>query len=421
MQRAAKIRLLPTKEQEILFWKSAGTARWAYNYFLEANEKACKEWLDNGKVGKRNVNEGEVRKYINNVLKKTTHTWLKEVGSNVMKQGVKDAALALQRYIKGISGKPKFKSRHRSKISFYVNYESLARKPNGFHGEKIGFVKTASPLPKIPKDKKYANPHISYDGRHWYLSVGYEIQQEKVELTDESLGIDLGIKSLAIVSNKDATETRFYRNINKSAQVRRLERKLKREQRKASRKLEANIKSHDKNRRPIWIRPLRECRNIDKQNKKIQLIHKRLTDIRNNHLHQATSEIVKTKPSQIVMEDLNVKAMMKNKHLSEAIAKQKFYEFKRQIQYKAEMYGIKVIKAGRWYASSKTCSHCGHIKKDLKLSDRAYICTECGAKLDRDFNAAINLANYDETMSHRNAERNILPAAKYEQVRYKTA
>lgn len=394
MQRAVRIRLLPTKEQEILFWKSAGTARWAYNYFLEENEATYRAWLENGKVGKRSVSEGEVRKYINNVLKKTTHTWLKEVGSNVMKQGVKDANVALQRYFKGISGKPKFKSRHRSKISFYVNYESLVRKPNGFHGEKIGFVKTAAPLPKIPKDRKYANPHISFDGKHWYLSVGYEIQQEEAELTGESLGIDLGIKSLAIVSNEDATEIHFYKNINKSAEVRRLEKKLKREQRKASRKLETNIKSRDKNRRPIWIRPLRECKNLDKQNKKIQLIHKRLTDIRNNHLHQTTSEIVKTKPSQIVMEDLNVKGMMKNKHLSEAVAKQKFYEFKRQIQYKAEMYGIKVIEAERFYASSKTCSHCGNVKKDLKLSDRTYVCPVCGAKLDRDLNAAINLANY---------------------------
>lgn len=394
MQRAVRIRLLPTKEQEILFWKSAGTARWAYNYFLEENEATYRAWLENGKVGKRSVSEGEVRKYINNVLKKTTHTWLKEVGSNVMKQGVKDANVALQRYFKGISGKPKFKSRHRSKISFYVNYESLVRKPNGFHGEKIGFVKTAAPLPKIPKDRKYANPHISFDGKHWYLSVGYEIQQEEAELTGESLGIDLGIKSLAIVSNEDATEIHFYKNINKSAEVRRLEKKLKREQRKASRKLETNIKSRDKNRRPIWIRPLRECKNLDKQNKKIQLIHKRLTDIRNNHLHQTTSEIVKTKPSQIVMEDLNVKGMMKNKHLSEAVAKQKFYEFKRQIQYKAEMYGIKVIEAERFYASSKTCSYCGNVKKDLKLFDRMYICPVCGAKLDRDLNAAINLANY---------------------------
>ena len=398
MQRAVKIRLLPTKEQEMLFWKSAGTARWAYNYFLDANEQAYREG--------RRITEGEVRKYINNVLKKTTHTWLKEVGSNVMKQGVKDAALALQRYIKGISGKPRFKSRRKSKISFYVNYESLKRAANGFQGEKIGFVKTAVALPKISKDKKYANPHISFDGKHWYLSIGYEIEPEQAELTGESIGIDLGVKGLAIVSNQDASRTKFYKNINKSAKVRRLEKKLRREQRKVSRKLEANIKSHGKNRRPIWKRPLRECRNIQRQNHRIRLLHKRLTDIRNNYLHQTTAEIVKTKPSQIVMEDLNVKGMMKNKHLAEAIAKQKFYEFKRQIQYKAEKYGIKVVEVDRFYASSKTCSQCGHVKKDLKLSDRIYVCPVCGAKLDRDLNAAINLANY-------NAVVQVLPKAKY--------
>ena len=388
MQRAVKIRLLPTKEQEILFWKSAGTARWAYNYFLDANEQAYKE-------GKR-ITEGEVRKYINNVLKKTTHTWLKEVGSNVMKQGVKDANMALQRYFKGISGKPKFKSRKKSKISFYVNYESLVRKQNGFHGEKIGFVKTATALPKIAKGKKYANPYISFDGKYWYLSVGYEIKQEQAELTDESIGIDLGIKELAVVSNQAASRTKFYKNINKSAKVRRLEKKLRREQIKTSRKLEANTKSHDKNRRPIWKRRLRGCRNIQRQNNLIQLLHKKLTDIRNNYIHQTTAEIVKSKPSRIVIENLNVKGMMKNKHLAEAIAKQKFYEFKRQIKYKAEMYGIKVVEVDRFYASSKTCSHCGHIKKDLKLSDRTYICPVCGARLDRDLNAAINLANYND-------------------------
>lgn len=386
MHRAVRIRLLPTKEQEILFWKSAGTARWAYNYFLDASEKAYKE--------DRCITEGEVRKYINNVLKKTTHTWLKEVGSNVMKQGVKDAALALQRYFKGVSGKPRFKSRRKSKVSFYVNYENLKRKANGFHGEKIGFVKTATSLPKIPKNRYYVNPRISYYGKNWYLSVGYEVEQEQTELTDESIGIDLGIKELAVVSNQDASRTKIYKNINKTARVRRLEKRLKCQQRRASRKLEANIKNHDKKRRPIWKKPLRECKNLQRQNKKIQILNKKLADIRTNHLHQITSEIVKTKPFQIVMEDLNIKGMMKNKHLAEAVSKQKFYEFKRQIRYKAEMYGIKVVEVDRWYASSKTCSQCGHIKKDLKLYDRTYMCPVCGAMLDRDLNAAINLANY---------------------------
>lgn len=387
MFRAAKVRLLPTKEQEVLFWKSAGTARWAYNYFLLENQRVYQE------TGK-GVSEGEVRKYINNVLKKTTHVWLKEIGSNVMKQAVKDANIALQKYIRGKSGKPKFKSRRRSKVSFYVNYESLSRVQNGFHGEKLGFVKTAMALPKIPKGKKYSNPRITFDGKHWFLSVGYELEPEHVVLTDEVFGIDLGIKELAVVSNQDATITRFYENINKTTRVRRLEKRLRRAQRRASRKMEANIKNRDKSKRPIWLRPLRECKNIERQNNLIRLIHKRIADIRNNHLHQITAQIVKTKPSRIVMEDLNVSGMMKNRHLAKAIAGQKFYEFRQQIAYKSEMYGIEFVIADRFYPSSKICSHCGSVKNDLKLSDRTYICAECGAELDRDLNAAINLANY---------------------------
>ena len=387
MRVATKIKLKPTKEQEILFWKSAGTARWAYNYFLAESERHYQEYLE-GRHEHKTLKEGEVRKYINNVLKKTTHTWLKEVGSNVMKQAVKDANVARDRWFKGISGKPKFKTRHKSKISFYVNYESLKRVEGGFQGEKIGFVKTTQPLPKLTGNQKYSNPRISYDGKNWFLSVGYEIDEEEVELSNESLGIDVGVKELAVCSNGSV-----YKNINKSKEVKRLERKLKREQRKLSRKLEANTLKRDKNNRPIYKTPLREMKNIQKQNQVIRQLHKRLTNIRTNHLHQATAEIVKTKPSRIVMETLNIKGMMKNKHLSKAIGQQKLYEFKRQIQYKCKKYGIEFVEADTWYPSSKTCSCCGSIKSDLKLKDRVFKC-DCGFVLDRDLNAALNLANY---------------------------
>lgn len=390
MLRAIKIKLNPTPEQEVLFWKSAGTARWAYNFYLSEKERVYKEYLSNGMTGKKDITGAEVRKYINNVLKKTTHKWLSEVGSNVMKQGVKDAEEAYQRYFKKISGKPRFKSRRRSKISFYVNYESLSRRHGGFRGEKLGFVKTSQPLPKIAKNQKYSNPRITYDGKYWYLSIGYEAKEiEKTELSGKSIGIDLGIKNLAVLS-----DGKVYKNINKTHEVKRLEKKLKREQRRASRKLQKNIKSYDKNHRPIWERPLKECRNLERQNRKIKLVYKRINDIRTNYLHQTTRAIVKTKPSQIVMEKLNVSGMMRNRHLSKAIAEQKFYEFKRQIEYKSEEYGIKFVEVDRFYPSSKTCSHCGHIKSDLKLSDRTYKCPECGLIIDRDLNAAINLANY---------------------------
>lgn len=381
MLTAIKIRLKPTKEQEILFRKSCGVARWSYNYFLAESEKYYAEH-------KKTLKESEVRKHINNVLKPTTHTWLKEVGCNVMKQAVRDADLALKRWLKGISGKPKFKRKHKCKDSFYVNYESLKRTKDGFRGERLGNVKTCSALPKIKKGEHYSNPRISYDGKYWYLSVSYEKEFKQVELTDESLGIDLGIKDLAIVSNG-----KVYKNINNTKEVKRLEKKLIREQRKLSRKIERNIAGYTKNRKPIYKKPLKEMKNIVKQQEIIKNLYKRLSDIRKNHLHQTTNDIVKTKPYRIVMEDLNVKGMMKNKHLATAVASQCFYEFKRQIKYKCERLGIVFIEADRWYPSSKTCSHCGKIKKDLKLSDRTFHC-ECGFTLDRDLNASINLANY---------------------------
>ena len=328
MLKAKKIRLKPTPEQEVLFWKSAGTSRWAYNYFLSENERIYREYLDNGKVGVKYIGGGDIRKYINNTLKKTTHKWLAEVRSNVMKQAVKDAEKAYKDWLSGKRGKPRYKSKRKSKISFYVNYESLTRKDGGFHGEK------------------YSDPHISYDGKYWYLSVGYPAEKKAVELSGDSLGIDLGIKALAVCSNG-----KVYKNINKSARVKKLNKRLKREQRKLSRMIE-------------------------------------------NNLHQTTSEIVKTKPSRIVMETLNVRGMMKNRHLSTAIAEQGFFEFKRQIAYKSEFHGIELVEVPMYYPSSKTCSCCGAIKKDLKLSERVYRCEHCGRELDRDFNASINLANY---------------------------
>lgn len=392
MKVAKKIRLKPTPKQEILFWKSAGVARWAYNYFLSESERVYKEYLTNGKTGSKSINEGAVRKYINNVLKKTTHKWLSEVGSNVMKQAVKDADRAMKEYLQGLREKPHYRSKHKSKISFYVNYESLSKKNGGFHGEKVGFVRTSEPLPNIPKGTKYSNPRITYDNKYWYLSIGYEIPSINTGLTGESKGIDLGIKDLAICS-----DGKVYKNINKTKRVKKLKKKLKREQRKLSRMIENNIDKYIGNHKPIFKRHLIECKNIQKQKHVIQLLNRTLTNIRDNYLHQTTTEIVKTKPSRIVMETLNVKGIMKNKHLAKAIAEQKFYEFKRQMMYKCQKYGIELVEVPTFYPSSKTCSCCGNIKRDLKLSDRIYRCDKCGLVIDRDFNASINLANYQSS------------------------
>ena len=388
---AKKVRLKPTPEQEILFRKSAGISRWAYNYFLAENDRVYREYLENGETGKKFIFASEVRKQIT-VLKKTECKWLAEVGCNVTKQAVKDAQEALSKFFKGVSGRPRYKAKHKTKLSFYVNYETLSRKNGGFHGEKIGFVRTSEPLPKLPKGTKYADPHISFDGKYWYLSVQYEIPEQQEKLTNESLGIDLGIKHLAVCSNG-----KTYENINYSHEVKRLKKVLKRQQRKLSRMMEANISGYkiiNGKRIPIFIRPLQDCRNFQKQKSIIKLLYRRLVNIRNNYIHQTTTEIVKTKPFRIVMETLNVKDMMKNKHLAKAVQEQKFYEFKRQIAYKCLKYGISFVAVPRFYPSSKTCSHCGKIKHDLKLSERVYKCETCGLVIDRDFNASLNLANY---------------------------
>lgn len=393
MYLTKKIRLLPTKEQEVLFWKSVGVARWSYNFFLGYNQEKYKEWLEDN-TKERFISEGEVRKYINNVLKKTTHTWLKEVSSNVMKQGVKDANTALQNFFKHGKGYPKFKSKKRSKPSFYVNYETLKRTSNGFQGEKIGVVKARESLPKLSKGDRYVNPRISFDGRFWYLSVSYKVETKQVKLTDDKIGIDVGLKDLAIVSNIDNSYAKKHRNINKGYRVRLLGKRLKRSQRKLSRKILNNIESYSKKRVPTYTRPLSECKNIQKQKRIIQGLYRKVTNIRTNYIHQVTTEIVKNKPSRIVLEDLNVSGLIKNKHLSKSISDSKLYEFRRQIEYKAELYGIKVVIADRFYPSSKTCSCCGHVNKGLKLSDRTYKCSECGNVIDRDVNASINLARY---------------------------
>ncbi len=201
-----------------------------------------------------------------------------------------------------------------------------------------------------------------------------------LELTDESMGIDVGVKDLAICSNGMT-----FKNINKTKRVKKLEMKLRRLQRKVSRKYELNKEGSR----------FAKTSNIIKIEKQIKLLHRKLANIRSNNSHQATNKIVKIKPSRVVMETLNIKGMMKNKHLSKAIAQQGFYEFKRQLQYKCEFNGIEFVEADKWYPSSKTCSECGHIKSKLSLSERTYICEECGCVIDRDYNASINLSRYE--------------------------
>lgn len=391
MLRGMKIALDLTDEQEQQMWKSVGVARWSYNYAITRCKEQYLKHLEDTTLLKT-LTEGQIRKELT-VLKNTTHPWLKEVGSNVIKHAVKDWNDARNRFFKGLGKAPKYKSKSNSKSSFYVNYESLRRVEGGFVGERLGFIKTTQPLPKIPKGTHYKNPRISFDGKYWYLSFSYEVPEISVDLTDLVIGVDLGIKTLATLSTGE-----FIENINKSRRVKQLEKQLRREQRHLARQLQANTKRYltteNGNRKPIYKWSLELCSNIQETKRKIKLIYRKLHSIRLNHLHQTTSYLIKQLPKGIVIEDLNVKGMMKNRYLAKHIQNAMFSEFRRQLEYKCLHYGIQLVVANRFYPSSKMCSYCGNIKSELNLNERVYKCSSCGLKKDRDLNAAENLAYY---------------------------
>ena len=373
MIKSIKIRLSPTKEQEELMFQSVGIARFAYNWGLSKWEEMYKEGLKPSKA--------KIKKEFNNSIKKMDDfKWLYNVSGQITAQAFADLEDAYKNFFDGLAQRPKFKNKKKSKKSFYVRYDAIKFSNNRVNIEKIGKVKYSSNY-KIPKLDKYTNPRCHFDGKYWYLTFGFEHGESQASLNEDlSIGIDLGISHLAIVNHLDKP----IKNINKSKEVRRLKKKLKRLQRQVSRKYEMNKKGSK----------FVKTNNIIKLERQIKLVHRRLNNIRNNHIHQATSKIIKLNPYRVVMEDLNVSGMMKNKHLAEKIAEQKFYEFKRQMKYKCQFNKIEFFEADRWYPSSKTCSRCGGIKKDLKLSDRTYNCNVCGLVIDRDKNASINLGNY---------------------------
>ena len=362
-----KIRLKPTKEQEKQLIKSAGTARFIYNWTLDKQET-------NFKAGEKFISDNDLRKELTK-LKKTQLIWLNEVSNNVAKQAVKDACDAYKRFFKKLAKKPKFKSKKKSKLSFYNDCAKLKFKQNLVLIEKVGWVKCNEQL----VNQKFSNPRCSFDGKYWYLSVGIEVKEPTVQLTNEIIGIDLGIKDLAVVSNG-----LVFKNINKTTTVKKLKAKLKRLQKRVSRKYENNKEGN---------RYLKTA-NIVKLEKQIRLLHRRLKNQRENQRHQITTLLVKTKPAKIVVEDLDVKKMMKNKHLAAQITEQSFFEFARILQYKCEFYGIKFVKADRYFKSSQICSSCGVETGKKPLHVRSFVCPHCGTKHDRDLNAAINLANY---------------------------
>ena len=386
MVRSIKVRLNPNNKQLTKLFQYAGCARFAYNWAISREE-------ENHKQGNKFLFDNDLRKEFTQLKKLQEYKWLNEISNNVTKQAIKDACNAYKGFFKGQSKFPKFKSRKYSTPSFYqdnvkIQFTENHVKVEGFsmskkqNKQKLNWIKLYEKR-KIPTDCKYLNPRFTYDGLYWYVSVSIEIDDDNdnsnIQST-EGVGIDLGIKDLAVCSDENT-----YKNINKTQKVKKLEKKKRRLQRSVSRKYCKNKKGDNY---------CKTC-NIIKREKELLKIIKHLTNIRQNYLHQTTSEIIKRKPSFICIEDLNVNGMMKNRHLSEAIQQQGLSEFRRQIEYKAKWNNIPLIVADRFFPSSKMCSCCGHIKKDLKLSDRIYKC-ECGNIINRDFQASLNLKKYGE-------------------------
>jgi putative transposase len=388
MIKSIKVRLKPNNKQLTKLFQYAGCARFAYNWAIAREQ-------ENYKQGNKFLTNNELRKEFTQLKKLQKYKWLNEISNNVTKQAIKDACNTYKRFFKGLCKYPKFKSKKHSALSFYqdnvrIRFTDTHVKVEGFSmskkqsKQKLNWIKLCE-KGRVPIDCKYTNPRFIYDGLYWYVSVGIEVDDNAIIPSNEGIGIDLGIKNLAVCSDKNT-----YENINKTQRIKKLEKRKRRLQRSISRRYEKNKKGAS------------YCKtsNVIKREKELLKVTKRLTNIRQDYLHQTTSEILKRKPSFICIEDLNVSGMMKNKHLSKAIQQQGFYEFKRQIEYKSEWNNIPVIIADRFFPSSKLCSCCGHIKKDLKLSDRIYKC-ECGNVIDRDFQASLNLKIYGENVLKR--------------------
>lgn len=388
MIKGIKVQLKPNNKQITKLFQSAGVSRFAYNWALGKQQ-------ENYRNGGKFIDENDLRKEFTKLKQTEEYKWLNDYSNNITKQAIKDACRAYHNFFKGSAKFPKYKSKKKSDPKFYVDTDKIqfnethvklekittSRKKNK---QKLNSIRLCE-RKRIPygKDVKYINPRVSFDGINWWISVGIEYLDNTEIPTNEGIGIDLGIEKLAVTS-----EINIYKNINKTEKVKKLEKRKLRLQRQLSNKYE---KGREGNR-------YKKTKNIIKLENKLKILHQRITNIRHNYSSQTTTEIIKRKPSFIVLEDLNIAGMMKNKHLSKAIQGQRLYEFYRQIKYKSEWNNIKFIVADRFYPSSKTCSNCKSYNKDLKLSDRNFICKECGIVLDRDINASINLKDYGQSI-----------------------
>ncbi|MBI6001829.1 IS200/IS605 family element transposase accessory protein TnpB [Clostridium perfringens] len=383
LKRAYKIEIDPTAEQKSKIHQTIGVSRFIYNFYIAHN----KEIYD--REGKF-VSGMDFSKWLNNeyIPNNKDMKWIKEVSSKATKQAIMNGDKSFRDFFKKAKGFPKFKKKKNQDVKAYFPKNNKTDWTIERHRVKIptlGWIRLKE-FGYIPVNSIVKSGTVSQKADRYYVSILVEENDKKVyKSTNEGVGIDLGIKEFVVCS--DGIK---FKNINKTSTVKKIEKKLKREQRKLSRKYES-LKIRNKN-----IKEGRATRqNIQKQVVKVQKLHQRLTNIRTDYINKIVSSIIKQKPSYITIEDLNVKGMMKNKHLSKAIASQKFFEFKTKLTFKCKENHIELRIVDRFYPSSKTCSNCGEIKQDLKLSDRIYKC-DCGLTIDRDLNSSINLKNAKE-------------------------
>ena len=373
--KSFKTEINPTEEQKARIRRTIGICRYVYNFYLGHN----KALHDNGE---KFMTGKDFSLWLNNeyIPDNPDKTWIREVYSKAVKKSIEDGCTAFTRFFKHQSDFPKFKKKGKSDVKMYFvrnNPKDCQCERHRLKIPTLGWVriKEKGYIPTTKDGYMIRSGTVSVKAGRFYVSVLVEIPDINIDNnSNEGIGIDLGLKDFAIVSNG-----KTYRNINKSAGLKKLEKQLIREQRSLSRKYESLKKGESTQRA-----------NIQKQKLKVQKLHHKMDNIRTDHINKTIAEIVKTKPSYITIEDLNVKGMMKNRCLSKAVASQKFYEFRTRLKAKCDENGIELRVADRFYPSSKTCHHCGSVRKNLKLSDRIYRC-ECGYVADRDLNAALNL------------------------------
>ncbi|MDM0978019.1 transposase [Clostridium perfringens] len=383
LKRAYKIEINPTDEQKSKIHRTIGVSRFVYNFYIARNKEIYER---KGKF----ISGMDFSKWLNNeyIPNNQEVKWIKEVSSKATKQAIMNGDKAFRDFFKKAKGFPKFKKKKNQDVKAYFPKNNKTDWTLERHRVKIptlGWVRLKE-FGYIPINSVVKSGTVSQKADRYYVSILVEDDYIEVsKSTNEGVGIDLGVKEFAVCS-----EGSKFKNINKTSTFKKVEKKLKREQRKLSRKYES-LKIRNKN--------IKEGRatgqNIQKQIVKVQKLHQRLRNIRTDYINKTVSKIVKQKPSYVTIEDLNVKGMMKNKYLSKAIASQKFFEFKTKLMSKCKQNNIELRIVDRFYPSSKTCSNCGKIKKDLKLSDRIYKC-DCGFTIDRDLNASINLKNAKE-------------------------